>query len=627
MNVNPQLFVACMEEKWREYGNVVSDPLRAVWTEIGECMNRQIRWPTLPRPVIPAELGAGKSTSAKLYSTLWAHGGRDEHPGILIVVRTTEQAEEYARDINEWSRENTALAWHTKLKPRPSREEIEQFPTVVICHRQYELALDEHMVDANERLDKFTQFYGGARRLVIVDEALEQVHVARLPQRVLRKIRDLAPPLLVKRHKAAFRLLDSVDHALMDAPAHQNAVIDADALLAGTSMTVAGADLAIQHLWNALGEHIHDLDNRTMVREALTALRRQIACYRWTESEQGRTELVSSRLLLPPDAGQVFLDATGSLNSVYIERPDQFSIRRLPQVRDYSSARYYYAWAKRTGKWAMKKEGEKIAAQMLDAVLVHYGERASERRVLVVTDKDSEGKVAQVWATGPFAELNTAHWEAIDGRNCWRDFDTLVMISTPWGPKTLDMAHWFAIADIEPDDGELNVETEGVLRVRGQRITSKKAQAIGRLRLRRMIDTQGGCEPVDVFDRLPHAWAVNSLDPQQVLAGIRQTLRGIQTIEWAPMSEAQSTAGRRPRTRDGLASNLLAMAREMKSGERQRLEQATFGGSNGSFYRMVENAQKQEHELYRTLAEVGAYVRPGGYRDGLRRAPSELIKK
>jgi hypothetical protein len=253
---------------------------------------------------------------------------------------------------------------------------------------------------------------------------------------------------------------------------------------------------------------------------------------------------------------------------------------------------------------------------MLDAVLHHYGEDASKRRVLVVTDKDSEAKVAQVWATGPFAELNTAHWEAIDGRNCWRDFDTLVMGSTPFGPKTLDMAHWFAIADIEPNDGELNVETEGVLRVRGRRIASKKAQAIGRLRLRQMIDVHGGCEPVDVFDRLPHGWAVNSLDPQQVLAGIRLALRGIQTIEWTPISEAQTPAGRRPKKRDELGTNLLVMAREMKPGERRELAMKELGATNGSFGRALVNARTAGHPLHGALAEIGARVIPGGYWKG-----------
>jgi hypothetical protein len=625
MNIEPQLFVACMEERWRGYGNVVSDPLRAVWAEIAECMSRQIRWPTLPRPVIPAELGAGKSTSAKLYATLWAHGARDEHPGILIVVRTTEQAEEYARDINEWSRENTALAWYTKQKPRPSREEIARFPTVVICHRQYELALDEHMVDKDERLDKFTQFYGGARRLVIVDEALEQVYIAHIRQRNLAEIRRLSPARLVKEHRVAFELLQAVDRALMRAPANGNAVVAATKLLDGTGLTVLGADLVLQRLWESLGEQVHDLDHRAMVRETLTAVRQQLGCYAWTESEKSQTDLVSSRLLLPPGAGQVFLDATGALNNVYRVRRDQFEIRPVPQVRDYRRVTYYHASVKKTGKWMMKKEGERVATETLEAVLAHYGNRASERRVLVVTDKDSEPVVNQVFASGPFAELASAHWGAIDGRNCWRDFDTLVMLTIPWATRTLDLANWIATSGVELDNDGLNDPPDGVRRAREFRVASERVQAMGRLRLRQMIHEDGTSEPCDVFDRLAHGWAVNALDPENVIAGICSTMKGVRTVEW--FREERSPGGRPPKARRKIEEHLLAMAREMKPG-RQEIDRKSLGWSNGSIARALVNATTSGHPFQAELAAVGVRAERGGYRDGLRgQAMPALVKE
>ena len=186
----------------------------------------------------------------------------------------------------------------------------------------------------------------------------------------------------------------------------------------------------------------------------------------------------------------------------------------------------------------------------------------------MVTDEDSEPQVAQVWSSGGFAELATAHWNAIAGRNTWREFDTLVMLSLHWATKTLDLARWLAIYGIELDDVGLNDPPAGVRVVRGQRIATEQAQAIGRTRVRRMVSDDGSCEPVDIFGRLGHRWAVNALDPDQVLAGIRQALTGIQIIEWAPMSEQQTPAGRRPRQRDELGSKLLAMAGEMNPGEK-----------------------------------------------------------
>ena len=61
--ISPDKFLDTMRSKWSEYGNVGSPALDQVWLQICEVMNQQIGSPSLPRPVIPAELGAGKSTS------------------------------------------------------------------------------------------------------------------------------------------------------------------------------------------------------------------------------------------------------------------------------------------------------------------------------------------------------------------------------------------------------------------------------------------------------------------------------------------------------------------------------------------------------------------------------------
>ena len=121
------------------FGERHRDPLRMAWSMICSAMNDQIATPSAPRPVIPAELGAGKTTAAKTYCAMLP---AKKHPGVLVVVRTIEQAEEFARDINAWG--GQARAFHSRVKPRPSPEEIAQAPVLVICHKGYGLAV---MVD------------------------------------------------------------------------------------------------------------------------------------------------------------------------------------------------------------------------------------------------------------------------------------------------------------------------------------------------------------------------------------------------------------------------------------------------------------------------------------------------
>src|SRR5262249_40763516 len=162
--------------KWSEYRNVCSDPLRTVWGMTCEVMNQQIAKPSLPRPVIPAELGAGKTTCAKMYGSMLPLA---DHPGLLVVVRTKQQAEGDADDSNGWSPSGRpAFAYHSGLKRRPKPEVILHYPVLVICHQRYSMALDNLLVEEPERYDVLMKFRAGQRRLAIVDEALDQVYVA-----------------------------------------------------------------------------------------------------------------------------------------------------------------------------------------------------------------------------------------------------------------------------------------------------------------------------------------------------------------------------------------------------------------------------------------------------------------
>jgi hypothetical protein len=400
--VAPASFLHAMRSKWADFGNVGSPALDQVWLQIAETLNRQTEQPSLPRPVIPAELGAGKTTCAKLWCSMLP---REGHPGVLVVVRTISQADEYARDINLWAGATVpALAYHSDVKPRPAPSGIQRSPILVVCHRGYELALDQLLVEEPERYDQLMRFRTGQRKLAIVDEALDQVYVARLSPQSLHQVGGLIrDPRILGRHLGAHHVLDSAYCALLEAPENGYRVVSAEALLARAQMTVEQADAELVALWQDVRTSNRvKPEVRRIVKETLTMLRRHLAAYRWTESERSRRALIGSRLLLPPDAGQVILDATGQLNNVYLGRPDAYAVQTMPSVRDYRAVRLCAARTQGTGKTAMLKDGQTIIQRALESILGHYGERALERRVLVVTDLGSEEKVRTTWATAGF---------------------------------------------------------------------------------------------------------------------------------------------------------------------------------------------------------------------------------
>jgi hypothetical protein len=614
-------FVSATRAKWAEFGNVCSPALDDVWHQIAETLNQQTSNPSLPRPVIPAELGAGKTTCAKLWCSMLPRAG---HPGVLVVVRTVAQAEEYASDINSWAEAPVAFAYHSDLKPRPDLDSLRRYPVLVICHRNYELALDNLLVEEPERYKGLMQFGAEQRGLVIVDEALDQVYVASVSLEGLQRIPSLIDPRVLRSHLRAADIIGEAGRALLAAQ-DGNHVVSTEALLARTGLSVEEGDAALVALWRDVrGSNRVPPDNRRVVKEGLTALRRHLAAFRWSESSRRDRTLIGSRLLLPPDAGQVILDATSKLNNVYLGRPDAYHLVPMAPVRDYHRVTLHVARTKGTGKWAMRKRGQKIIQETLDAVLAHYGDQTRQRRVLVVTNKDFERQVHEMWAKGGFASLDVAHWNKIDGRNEWRECDTLVILTLPWARVSVDLSTYMAVNGVELDDRELNAPPDEVRAIRETRIAAEIAQAIGRIRLRRMTSSDGSCEPCEVFIRFPHSFGV-ILDTDHVIEGLQRVVTGITVVDWEAVSEPRSREGRPGRVGAKIGDQLLALAGSMRSGERLALTRKQF--PQPMFYVVLAEAQRPGHPLQVALAEIGAHIVPGGYRPGVTgRVPAELVR-
>src|SRR5262249_20026913 len=155
-------------------------------------------------------------------------------------------------------------------------------------------------------------------------------------------------------------------------------------LLVGTGYTPDQADALLLAMWNDGVRRAQKLEpkDRRDVAETLTALRRHLAAFRWTSANGSRTTLTRSRLLLmAPGTHGVVLDATGRLNNVYAGRPEQFEIRDVAPVRDYTTVTLHVARASGTGKTSAKTRGAKLADDTLRAITAHYGDQVKDRKV------------------------------------------------------------------------------------------------------------------------------------------------------------------------------------------------------------------------------------------------------
>ena len=614
ITVSTSSFLEVMRAKWREYGNVLSPALEQAWMQIAETMNRQVTKPLQPRPVIPAELGAGKTTCAKLWCSMLP---LDQHPGVLIVARTIDQANEYANDINCWASSDAALAYHSDLKPRPKPEVIAQYPTLIVCHRGYELALDELLVEEPERYAKLMRFRTGRRRLVIVDEALDQVYVAHIRQSALRSLTRVHPRIL-KQHLGAVDVIESANRALIEAPENGLRVVSSEELLARTQLTADQADNELLALWEGVKRSkLVKPKERQILKETLTALRRHLAAYRFTESDRRERSMIGVRLLLPPDAGQVFLDATGALNNVYIRKPADYEVQNMPAVRNYGSVTLHVARTRGTGKTAMLKDGPSIIQQALDSVLSHYGDRAAQRQVLVVTDLGSEDKVREIWSRSSFKSFDVAHWNAIDGRNDWREYDTLVVLNLPWARLSTDVSTFMAVGGFELNDEHLNAPPDDVKVIRETRIAAQLAQAMGRIRLRRMTTENGTCEPCDIFVRFPH-WSLLA-DTDRIVAGVQRALAGIQIVPWSDASTKLVRTNRPAISVTGVGAQLLGFVKQMQPDSIvpvSEVREQIGATAHGTWFRVQKNPI-----VLAMLKELSARIEPA-----IGRRPAQLVK-
>jgi hypothetical protein len=170
-----------------------------------------------------------------------------------------------------------------------------------------------------------------------------------------------------------------------------------------------------------------------------------------------------------------------------------------------------------------------------------------------------------------------------------------------------------AVQGIELDNVGLNAPPEEIRTIRETRIAAQLAQAMGRIRLRRMVDTSGACEPCDVFVRFPH-WKLLA-DTDQILAGVQRALAGIQIEEWKQASSYLTRSNRPSAAVERVGAALLAYARAMQPGTWVKVIEVR--EQIGATKHMTWFRVQSHPTILAALAELGVRIEP---RTG-RRAP------
>lgn len=585
MTVNTDLFVTAMDKLWTErYRNVSSDKLRAVWKQIGATFNRQIarhgqtnegrRW-----QVLQPGTGQGKTQGLALYCSML---DTEDHPGVLIVTRLKTQADDIAATINDHAGKDVAVAYHTDARCDPAA--LAFSPVVVICHRAFELSLDA-ATKRDEAFSAFMTWRTHGRKLVVVDEALDIVEEAYVTYDDVRFLVNALPAEFVAADGPQMQVITTVEHVLKTITnaakdGRKNGTPVSETMLR-TSGEKLAEDFDLTELRQALRSSRLDLriakkndsdENKRLYNVAdrvLKGIQATLENWAWYSKKQSGHAINTARLIVPDDApGAVILDATASSNLIYQLFEDRVEVVPvLEEARRYDNVTLHIARGFAVGKSSMIKkvvgdkdtgtkgvEGDKLMSDL-------QARLGTDRKVMLVCHKDIEPTMLKYDPV--FAEYHVGHWNALDGRNDWRDCDVSVLFGLPYRDDAHTANMYMALQGPQSTEwlrsnGDRPWKTYTDIRqaLRCSYLIVAAVQALNRTAMRCVVDQDGNCRPCDAYVLFP-----DGKEADAVIAGIVKNMPGIKLSTW-------DYAGTKKKVRRGRFDDaLLAFARNMMPGK------------------------------------------------------------
>ena len=620
--VDPDRFVIRMVQHWQSLKNVPSPALEGIWRLVAATFNGQIetygspqgqRWKVLQPPT-----GTGKSQGLALYCSMIPES---QHPGCLIVTRLITEANLLVKTINELAGRTCAVAYHSKN--RLPVETLRDSPVLVITHRAYELGMDQVNRGFADH-GNWGQFHAWAdhgRKLIVIDEALDIVEESQINLDEVSNALGVIPHTIRQQFPEQIEALTGVANVLRliaDRPKGQQCVEDVlkqrdvplpdevDFTLLRHAMKRVRLDVLQGRDDLELNRHLTRRNDQILKHVHAT-----LAQWRWYAKCMGTHTLNTARLIIPMEAcGACILDATASSNLIYLLLDSRADIVPVPsQARYYGNVTLHVSKGHSVGKYSLKNRGDVEVPKLIGA-LNSDTTLGPDRSVFVVCHQKVEPLI--VGHAPKFAKFDIGHWGAIDGRNDWEHYDTVVIFGLPYRPSVWAPNTFMAIRGVR--DGAW-------LRASGNRpfksftdirhalevgqLTTSIVQAMNRVRCRRVIDAEGNCLPTDVYILLP-----NGREADEIIAGIKANMPGVRVIPWH-----YQHAKRKPRKSDHQQALAVYAANAMMPGRKAlSVLRAELGIPPTCMDRIRETLKDAGSELTLQLAASGVRyeLRAGG---------------
>jgi hypothetical protein len=239
---------------------------------------------------------------------------------------------------------------------------------------------------------------------------------------------------------------------------------------------------------------------------------------------------------------------------------------------------------------------------------------SSDRRVLTVTHANVDPIMIKHKDSSGFAAFDVGHYGALDGRNDWRDYDTVVIFGLPFRDRAWSANTFMALRGLQSTawlNAEGNRPFQQYRDIRAAldegKLIVAVVQAINRIRCRRVINAEGDCPPVDILLMLPPGGL-----GEKILDGIRTEMPGLVVKEWQYDYLKRGKAGRKANAEE----SVFRYAKTMLPGKHPAGEvRAHLGISPRQWERLMSTLKSPESSFACSLAERGIrYVIEGAGR-------------
>ena len=328
--------------------------------------------------------------------------------------------------------------------------------------------------------------------------------------------------------------------------------------------------------------------------DALHVIQRIGDC--WLSQRVERTRIHSSRSLLDTKRKcGVILDATAGIDTSYDLLGDDVAILARPHgIRSYGNVTVNVSRSHRVGKEYVVKSASTdwpVIAKQLTADI------DANSSVLVITHKDAAQFIRQRGLKCDTLEVT--HWGNLDGKNDWKDCDTVVVYGLPYLDDIAPTNAFLAHVGLQSDDWfrgahqhARHADIKSAIKVGF--IVKSVVQGINRVRCRTISDVDGSCKPTNVFLLLPAGSTGDA-----VLSAVQQEMPGVRMLEWQAVPKG-------PKRLIGNERRLLTLLRPYKPGIYGKSHIiAQLSIATRTFERMSNRLQQQNSTLVRELAAIG----------------------